>query len=97
MHKNEVLSEKMANQNLDYAIMLVVEKSIEERLKPVIQVLEKSKNAIIDREEAIEILDVSDSGFLYYHKHGMLNPYWVVDGSLKQWYKLSEVLALVGR
>jgi len=97
MHKKEVLSEKKVNQNLDYAIMLVVEQSIEERLKPVIQVLEKSKNAIIDREEAIEILDVSESGFLYYHKHGMLNPFLGADGSWKQWYKLSEVLALVSR
>ena len=97
MHKKEVLSEKKINQNLDNAIMLVVEKSIEERLEPVIKVLEKCKHAKIDREEAIEILDVSDSGFLYYHKHGMLNPFLDEDGSWKQWYKLSEVLALVSR
>ena len=96
MHKNEVLSEKKINQNLDNAIMLVVEKTIEERLEPVIKVLEKSDPGLYSRELACQMLNVSDWGFNYYLEHGMITP-TVRNGSLKTWYKLSDVLALVGR
>ena len=64
---------------------------IENRLEPVLKVLEKS---IINEEDAIEILGVKNGTF-FFEIQEKLKPTFGPSGSTLRWYNLSEILALL--